>query len=69
MPTAHPSGHYGLSESSDQPPSNPLPAPGEDLIQIDAEPSVMAASAGASDHSSATTTYSAIEKADLEPWR
>lgn len=68
-PTAHPGGHCGSSALSKQPPANTLPTQTEPLIQLDAEPSVMAASAVAGDQSSATMTQSAMEKADLEPWR
>lgn len=69
MPTAHPGGHYGPSELSNQPPTDPSPTQTELLIKLDAEPSVIAASAVAGDQPSATTTQSAIEKADLQPWR
>ena len=69
MPTPPPGGHNSPSGLSDQPPSNPLPAQAELSKQLDAEPSVMAVSDVAADESSATTTQSATEKADLQPWR
>ena len=66
---AHPGGQSGPAALPDQPPSNPSPTQAEPGISPNAESSAMAASAVADDQSSATATQSAIEKADLEPWR
>ena len=67
--TAHPGGHSGPSALPEQPPLNPSPTQAEPVINPNAESSTMVASAIADDRSSATATQSAIEKADLEPWR
>ena len=67
--TAHPSDQSGPSALSENPPSSPSPPQAEPSTNLDAESSAMAASAVADGQSSTTTTQSAIEKADLEPWR
>ena len=69
MPTAHSDDHYGLSKSSNPPSSNPSPTETELLIKLDAEPSMTTDSVVTGDQSSATTALSAMEKADMEPWR
>lgn len=67
--TAHPSDQSGQSALSENPPSNPSLPQAEPLTHPDAESSAMAASVVADGQSCATTAQSAIEKADLEPWR
>ena len=67
--TAHSSDQSGPSASLENPPSNPSPSQVGQVTHPDAESSAMAASVVADVQSSATTTQSAMEKADLEPWR